>query len=183
MENLKKESNLEETQEKQEKKAKRSWKPSRKFLMILGLSCIVLLAVIYCGYRLMLAIRPTTSCIDPLKPGEIRPTGCYAEWLIKDVKVSPIILCLKIKIDQCGDTLIVINKCKEPVKIGELSLYPNPTTVHYLGLMRDSSGRVIANKEEYKDYIPEKDDFLEIAGQVGNKTFTISYTKTSALCD
>ena len=138
---------------------------------------------------LIISIIFISGCITPMG-------GCNSEYQIKELKIDPEISCLQIEANNCnGGILSGYNNCEETVIIGNHIIAPK--TIERRGLNHDMGTYIEAKKDKNGnisiiegisvinggnisgEYLPEKDEWLDIKGKIGEKNITISYFKTS----
>jgi len=135
------------------------------------------------SYPVVIKDSPAPGCIQ-YAPGMSQMGGCFGKAIIKDLNVRPRIRCLSVGVNNCNGGIIEIsNKCEEEFIIGDTKIKNDGYA--YFELSRDNNNNVYINQpgNNCARYKPAIDDQLSITGFVGDKSVTISYTKTAPLCD
>lgn len=114
--------------------------------------------------------------------------GCFGKNNAENVSIKgDIPSCLKMGVSNCqGVQLNVDDYCKGMnISINGEDL--NTTYNNFIFVM-DKYGNVVNHKYSEDEHIwrdypyPEEDEFITVYGTVDNQQFTVSYTRTKALC-
>lgn len=134
-----------------------------------------------------------TTPEEEYAPGCSQPTGapggCFGKNIIKNAKLSNSISCLDIKVNNCnGGIFEIVNTCKDNIYINEKTLVKKEDSFFnyfYFDLGRDEQGTLwpYIREDSFSVYKPSEDDNISIQIKAGEKTATLSYTKTKPLCD
>ena len=148
--------------------------------LILLLVLMLLPAAVAC---VIVKDSPAPGCVEYW--GMPMIGGCFGKSVIEDLRVEPMMDCLKIEVNNCnGGILEVSNYCDEPFILGGVEIGPSG---HNVGLdvlgKEDGSYILTATGSNFSDYIPEEDELIELVGMLGNREVRVSYVKTRKLCD
>ena len=149
----------------------------KQILLVAALTVFVLVAVFI--PLLLLAFGPgAPGCYQ----NQLFMGGCFGVNKIRNLRVEPEIGCLKITTNNCnGGILEISNDCKEAVSIGDQILPPEK--YYYSYWMKDENGNIVEGSDETGKYFyPLEDESIVVNGRAGDKEFTVSYTRTKALC-
>ncbi len=152
-------------------------RPSRKMVKVVIIAFVILLVLFLLVRGFILGLM-VPGCGLNFGYG-----GCSGKAMIKDLKIEPETSCLTLRINNCNGGIIEIeNSCEESVNVGDVKIRERYDAIE---LSRDTNNSVKVSTSDgnYAQYYPEEDDLLNIEGSIGEKKFTISYTKTKLLCN
>jgi hypothetical protein len=109
--------------------------------------------------------------------------GCLGKTAILDLEVEPENECLEITVNNCnGGVLEVSNLCREIFALSSVTVHPSERHVSLDLDRQDGEYVLVPTDGNFSDYIPEKDESVEIWGLLGGQEVRISFVKTRELC-
>ncbi|HET90688.1 MAG TPA: hypothetical protein ENN99_08125 [Chloroflexi bacterium] len=100
-----------------------------------------------------------------------------------DLAVSPEIECLVVAVNNCnGGVLEVQNDCADLLVFDGVAVASGETVVLDV-VKEDEERRLVEISSNFSEYIPERDERVEVSGRLGNRDVAITFTKTAPLCE
>ncbi len=124
---------------------------------------------------------PAPGCVEYLG---LRPMGgCFGKTALLDLAVSPQINCLDVTVNNCnGGVLEIHNGCAEALTFDGVEIAPGENVA--LDVAQNGEGyELVEASGNFSEYIPEKDECVEVSGRLDDRDVTITFTKTAPLCE
>ncbi len=139
------------------------------------------LTVLLLGGCVVVKDSPAPGCVEYLGIGPMG--GCFGKTALLDLAVSPEIACLEVAVNNCnGGVLEIRNGCADPLTFDGVEIAPGETAV--LDVVKEGEGHgLIETGGNFSDYIPERDERVEVSGRLGDRDITITFIKTAPLCE
>ena len=151
-------------------------RPSVRIVAVVITVCVLLLSGC-----LVVKDSPAPGCVKRI--GISPMGGCFGKTAILDLEVEPGIECLSIAVNNCnGGVLEVHNGCDETLMLEGVSVEPGDR----LGLDVVADGdrhALVRAGGNFSEYVPETDEHIEVVGTVGERSLTVTFTKTARLCE
>ena len=97
--------------------------------------------------------------------------------------MSPEIECLVVAVNNCnGGVLEVQNDCADLLVFDGVAVASGETVVLDV-VKEDEERRLVEISSNFSEYIPERDERVEVSGRLGNRDVAITFTKTAPLCE
>jgi hypothetical protein len=110
--------------------------------------------------------------------------GCNGKTILTDLTLEGFPNCIQVSVNNCnGGVLEVHNNCSETLILGNLEIPPGESFNLDILPTSDGSFDLVRTPSNFSDYSPTEDQTIVISGHIGDRSLSLSLTKTAPLCE